>query len=221
MQVREIFDSEKTLWNQFVASSPTGDLLQSFEWGELKHRSGGWRPIRIAVEDGGRIVGAASVLMRKLPKLNKCIFYTPRGPVCDFGNEEIVRVLIHEIRCRAAQEGAILLKIDPPVKADNSAVRSLFNRIGFLEVADGDGFGGVQPRCVMQLDLSPSIEDLLANCKPKWRYNIRLAEKKGVTIRSECTRDDLRKFYGVLEETAVRGFWSEDTATMSRCGICW
>jgi peptidoglycan pentaglycine glycine transferase (the first glycine) len=211
MQVREYSESEKPAWNEFVAASQTGDLLQSYEWGELK-RHGGWRPIRLAVEEGGRIVGAISILKRRLPRLNKCIFYAPRGPVCDFSDSNVLQALVEGAKMRAGVEGAILLKIDPPVVAESSSVVSSLQALGFVQPGGARGFGGVQPRCVMQLDLRPSLDDLLANCKPKWRYNIRLAEKKGVQVRSDCTKDDLRAFYQVLEETArrdrflVRGF---------------
>lgn len=205
MQAREVFESEKSLWNQFVAASPTGDLLQSFEWGDLKRISGGWQPIRIAVEDDGRMVGAVSILKRKLPELNKCIFYAPRGPVCDFTNAEVMDVLVKAVQERAAREGAILFKIDPAVVKARSDVPPALARVGFQRVGDdSQGFGGIQPRCVMQLDLTPSIDDLMLGCKPKWRYNIRLAEKKGVIVRSDCTKDDLKTFYNLLKETAVR-----------------
>ncbi len=202
MQVREIPENEKQRWNEFVAWQKTGDLLQSFEWGELK-RAGGWRPIRLAVEDGDRIVSAISILKRRLPRVNKCIFYAPRGPVCDFsGSPEILSTLLTGVRERAAREGAILLKIDPPIRVEDAAPP--FERMGFTKIADQDGFGGIQPRCVMTLDLRPTLDEILAGCKPKWRYNIRLAEKKGVKVRSDCTRDDLKVFYQVLLETAKR-----------------
>ncbi|HUV04369.1 MAG TPA: peptidoglycan bridge formation glycyltransferase FemA/FemB family protein [Armatimonadota bacterium] len=202
MQVREVRESE--LWNGFIAKSPTGDLLQSFEWGELKRRSGGWQPIRLAVEDAGDIVGAASILKRKLPHLNECIFYAPRGPVCDFSDQRALPLLIDAVRDRARHDGAILFKIDPPVTTEDSGVVRLLRETGFVSISDPHGFGGVQPRCVMQLDLTPSPDELLANCKPKWRYNIRLAERKGVRVRSSCTKDDLRVFYDLLRETARR-----------------
>ena len=204
MQVREVLDSERELWNEFVAGSATGDLLQSFEWGELKRRSGGWQPMRLAVEEAGKIVGAVSVLKRSLPCLNKCIFYAPRGPVCDLSNEQALSALVDAVTARARSEGAILFKIDPPIAVENAEATRLMARLGFIRISDPQGFGGVQPRCVMQLDLGPSMDDLLANCKPKWRYNIRLAEKKGVRVRSDCTKDDLRVFYDLLEETARR-----------------
>jgi len=204
MQIREALESEKSSWSQFVSTSPTGDLLQSFEWGDLKQKSGGWRPIRLIAEKDGKIVGAVSILKRNLPRLKKCIFYAPRGPVCDFSDQTLLQNLVEGAAERASREGAILFKIDPPILIERADVVSSLQNLGFHKVVDAEGFGGVQPRCVMQLDLSPSIDDILADCKPKWRYNIRLAEKKGVTVRSDCAKDDLKAFYAVLQETAER-----------------
>ena len=210
MQVREVLDNEKELWNAFVSGHPTGDLLQSFEWGELKRRSGGWKPIRLAVMEDGRILAAVSLLKRKLPKVNKSILYAPRGPVSDLSDESLFSTLIAAVRERASKEGAILLKIDPPIE-DKTIIPRLVKR-GFVGISDPGGFGGIQPRCVMKLDLTPSLDDVLANCKPKWRYNIRLAEKKGVQVRFDCTKADLKTFYDLLTETArrdrfrIRGF---------------
>lgn len=212
MQIREILAEEKELWNGFVSKSPACDVLQSYEWGELKRKSGGWKPIRLALEDNGKIVAAVSILKRKLPKLQKCIFYAPRGPVCDFEDAKTLGALVEAVRERAAREGAILFKIDPSITIENTATVAALRDVGFQEVADNQGFGGIQPRCVMLLDISPSLDDVLGGCKPKWRYNIRLAEKKGVNVRSECNKDDLVRFYSLLKETAerdrflVRGF---------------
>lgn len=204
MQFRVIPENEKERWNEFVAGSPAGDLLQSFEWGELKRRSGGWEPIRLAVEEDDKIVGAVSILKRKLPGLNKCIYYAPRGPICDFRNEKVLEEIVKGVKYHAEKDKAILFKIDPAIKVEDTEIPPILKRAGFINVVDAQGFGGAQPRCVMQLDLTPTLEEILEGCKPKWRYNIRLAEKKGVEIRPDCTKDDLRKFYNVLEETARR-----------------
>lgn len=201
MQVKDILDSDRTRWNDFVARLPNGDLLQSFEWGELKHRSGGWQPLRLAVEKDGAIVAAISLLKRSLP-FGKCILYAPRGPVCDFADIESLRVLVDGVKARARLEGAILVKVDPAV--EDSAVTSMLTDLGFIPADDAKGFGGTQPKCVMTLDLRPSYDELLAGFKPKWRYNIRLAEKKGVQVRADCAKEDLKKFYSLLEETARR-----------------
>ena len=59
-------------------------------------------------------------------------------------------------------------------------------------------------RYVFRLDLKPDLDDLLANLHSKTRYNVRLAKRRGVTIKEDCTKEDLRRFYEILEVTAVR-----------------
>ena len=93
MQVREVHESDKPLFNAFVAQSPIGDLLQSFEWGDLKRLSGGWEPIRVVAEKEGAIVGAASVLKRRLPRVGRSIFYASRGPICDYSDPAVLRAM--------------------------------------------------------------------------------------------------------------------------------
>jgi lipid II:glycine glycyltransferase (peptidoglycan interpeptide bridge formation enzyme) len=61
----------------------------------------------------------------------------------------------------------------------------------------------VQPPDTVILDLEQSAESLLASMKPKWRYNIRLAEKKGVRIE-RTDAEDLDTFYTLFKETSGR-----------------
>ena len=53
------------------------------------------------------------------------------------------------------------------------------------------------------MDLTKSEDELLANMKSKWRYNIRLAEKKGVEI-VKGTSKDIDVFYDLYLETSKR-----------------
>ena len=53
------------------------------------------------------------------------------------------------------------------------------------------------------LDLAKSTEELLAGMKPKWRYNIRLSEKKGIYI-TKHGKEGLPLFMKLYEETAKR-----------------
>ncbi|MCC6446694.1 MAG: peptidoglycan bridge formation glycyltransferase FemA/FemB family protein [Armatimonadetes bacterium] len=203
MKLIECGEPERTRWNEFVAWHPRGDLLQSFEWGDLKARHG-WIPIRLAAEEDGRIVAAASLLKRPLPIPGKSFFYASRGPVFDTGRPEALSFLLEGVRKRAAEEGAILLKIDPAIETSDELAVPLLAEEGFAPIGGKGGFGGTQPKCVMQLALAPSAEELLANCKQKARYNIRLAERKGALVRGDCTREDVPVFYDLLVETARR-----------------
>ena len=55
----------------------------------------------------------------------------------------------------------------------------------------------------IQLDLRPPPDDILAQMKQKWRYNIRLAERKGITVRIGGEAD-LATFYALSQVTAAR-----------------
>ena len=121
----------------------------------------------------------------------------------DTRNDELVSGFSARLRQLAIERRAVLLKIDPPVPIEDARSASNLRAAGFRPVSTS-GFGGTQPKCVMQLDLDKSEEELLASFKPKWRYNIRLAEKKGVTVRLDCSRSDLPAFYSLLQETCRR-----------------
>ena len=205
LRIEECGEAQRDEWNRFIAASPTGDVLQSWEWGELRAR-GAWQPFRLALREEGRIVAAASILKRRLPLPGASILYSSRGPVLDFSREDLLRRMVEAMRQEAVRERALLVKVDPPVEDPSVTARLL--SLGFIVPAEagaeGEGFGGVQPRCVMQLDLSPSLDDLMKACKEKTRYNIRLAGRKGVQVRVGETLEDLRVFYDILKITAER-----------------
>jgi lipid II:glycine glycyltransferase (peptidoglycan interpeptide bridge formation enzyme) len=173
--------------------------MQSYGWGEVK-RASGWQPLRLLVEDDdGHVRAACSVLRTKPARGIAPLLYAPRGPVLDYSDTAALHALVGEIRARAG--GGFMLKCDPPIEARSDAAVAL-EQAGFRRVRSG-AFGGVQPTAVMILDLSPGPDKLLEGFKSKWRYNIRLAERKGVTVR-EAAREDIPAFYEILQETARR-----------------
>ncbi|MHB1653193.1 MAG: lipid II:glycine glycyltransferase FemX [Desulfitobacteriaceae bacterium] len=197
-----IDQSERERFTTFLAQHPKGHVLQTWEWGEIKSRTG-WRPWRLILEENGEIVAGASVLERKLPLLGIPIFYASRGPVLEWQDEKLFDAVLEEIQKLAKRRGAIFLKIDPDIPASAKGLEDYFRRRGFRLAETGKGFEGVQPKYVFRLDISLDEETLLAQMQQKTRYNIRLADKKGVRIR-RGTREDLPEFYRVLKETTER-----------------
>ncbi|MGE5560011.1 MAG: lipid II:glycine glycyltransferase FemX [Chloroflexota bacterium] len=202
MNVRQISASERERFNEFCAHGPKSHILQAYEWGEIKSHTG-WEPIRLVLEDGDEIVAAMTILKRRIPGLGRTIFYAPRGPIADLTDRRAMQALLDGVRGAARRHRAIFLKIDPDIPATDEAAVAALRAYGFRANARGANFEGVQPRFVMRLDLAKSLEDLLAGMHQKWRYNIRLAERKGVGIRI-ASRADLRPWYDVLLETAAR-----------------
>ncbi|MGI5818263.1 MAG: lipid II:glycine glycyltransferase FemX [Armatimonadota bacterium] len=196
-------ESRREDWNDFVRASEYPSVMQSWQWGELKSATG-WEPMVVALEDGGEIIAGAMVLRRPVPHVGRSLLYAPRGPVLDWSDEGLFERLLGEISAVARERGGIALKIDPCVPAGRSEVTAMIEASGFVFTGDDDpDLGGTQPRYVMKTDLTPEPDEIMAGFHKKWRYNIRLAERRGIEVR-QGTRDDLPAFYALLEDTAER-----------------
>lgn len=202
---RIIDDKEKERYDRFIASHPKGHFLQTWEWGQVK-LSMGWQPLPLVLEQEGEIRAALLILKRTLPLpgLKKCIFYSPRGPVVDTESMELCQLLFEGAKKIARDQGAIFLKIDPDVNTEQEGFKEILKKCGFRQNDTGMDFEGVQPKFVFRLDIKPSEIKLMENMHSKTRYNIRLADRKGVSIREGLDKEDLRSFYTILRETAER-----------------
>jgi peptidoglycan pentaglycine glycine transferase (the first glycine) len=192
VKLAEAGDREQ--WNGFVAAAPNTHVLQSWEWGEFK-AAYGWTPLRLLFSRAGQVVGACSVLKRAVGPVSVC--YAPKGPVLDYADAGLAEEVLDALARVARRQRAIYLKIDPDVPADDGNARELLRRHGFRP---GES---IQRPNTMMLDIGGSEEDVLGRMKPKWRYNIRLAEKKGVDV-VQAGPEDFEDFYRVYKDTGER-----------------
>lgn len=175
--------------------------MQCLEWGEVKKPL--WQPIPVIIRDGETIRAVALILKRRLPRVRHCIFYIPRGPILDWTDAETAKRLVEAIRTEAKKHRAILVKVDPAVP-NGDEIDSTLRGLGFKPSPDAEGgFGGTQPRSVMKRDIDGTEDEVLASFHQKWRYNIRLAAKKGVVVR-EAERKDLPAIHELYRVTAQR-----------------
>ena len=61
----------------------------------------------------------------------------------------------------------------------------------------------IQPRATVLIDLRPDEGALLAAMKSKWRYNVRLAHRRGVTVQAAGI-ERIAEWYALFRETAAR-----------------
>ncbi len=196
-------DVDRDRFSAFVASARTPDFLQTWEWGQLK-RETGWIPHRLLVSDpDGKPSGAASVLERQVPGLGP-LHYVPRGPIVDWHDGRAVDATLQAIADLGRSRRAVVCKVDPGIAKSDPACAAHLARHGWIARPAGPNFEGVQPHFHMQLPLAGrDPEALLAQMHPKTRYNIRLAERRGVRVRAGGA-GDLPTFYALLLETARR-----------------
>ena len=198
------FITEKTLpeYEAFVQSHPKGNFVQSYLWGKQKPMWQ-WDAIAVRGEDGA-IRGSLAVMTRKVPGVGRTLMYGCRGPVCDLDDRETFSQLLDGAKALAKKYKSYVIKIDPDVPSSNTAFSSMLQSFGFRAKEGGKNFEAIQPRYVFRLNVEGKTEEeLLANFHQKWRYNIRLAERKGVTVRV-CGKEMVPAFSDLMLTTGVR-----------------
>ncbi|HEU0292782.1 MAG TPA: peptidoglycan bridge formation glycyltransferase FemA/FemB family protein, partial [Anaerolineales bacterium] len=172
-----------TDWNQFLSQHPNAHLLQTGEWGELKSAFG-WKPVRVVSGEAG-----AQILFRKLP-LGFTIGYIPKPVI---SHQSFSDRFWKEIEGICRKHRAVFLKIEPDSWNDQKP--ETWN----LKLRTSPH--NIQPPRTIIIDIRGTDEEILARMKQKTRYNIRLAEKRGVTVRAW---DDLSAFHQMMRITGER-----------------
>jgi len=221
---------ESNPWNSLISSLPNPHFLQTYEWGQVKAKYG-WSPLYAVWDANGtwevesdpnrfsnfHSPTAASLILKRQILRNGfaarlSILYSPKGPLLDWANESLRNRVLNDLQSFAKKQGAIFVKMDPDVVLgtgvpgsdvdeldDNGrTVTSELKRRGWGYSSDQ-----IQFKNTVLIDLNHPEEELLARMKQKTRYNIRLAEKKGVALRVG-TLADLGMLYQMYAETSVR-----------------
>ncbi len=177
-------------WQRFISLHPNAHLLQTAEWGELK-AAFGWDVVRLI--RGGL---GAQILFRRLP-FGLSVAYIPK-PILDMSVSNSSRFW-QDVEATCRQKRAIFLKVEPDgweTEAQNDTAAQAAASQMFRRSASN-----IQPPRTIVVNLRPSEDDILAHMKQKCRYNIRLAEKKGVTVSSS---GDLAGFHDLMQSTGER-----------------
>ncbi|MCB8922336.1 MAG: peptidoglycan bridge formation glycyltransferase FemA/FemB family protein [Ardenticatenaceae bacterium] len=187
-------------WDDFVAAHPHGSLLQTTAWARLKNNFG-WSSQRIWLRQDGKLQAGAQMLIKSAAFGLARIGYLPHGPLVNWQNAEQVRVLFHQLDLAAYQRRIGFVKLEPLLWQDECPAaqwQAICQEYDLQATADT-----IQPPRTMLLDLRPSLDTILAAMKQKTRYNIRLAERKEITVR-QGTATDLPAFAQLMRLTGER-----------------
>lgn len=184
-------------WDRFVAGHPAAHVLQLCAWGALKSQFG-WADERVGLAERGELVAGAQVLYRRLPPGLGRLAYVPKGPLMDWADAGQTAALLAALDRAARSRGAVALTVEPDLP-DEPLHRERLRALGFRP----SPFESVQPRRTLVVDIAPAEEAILAAMKSKTRYNVRLAARRGVTVRQGGAAD-LPAFYALTAATAER-----------------
>ncbi|MEA2097672.1 MAG: peptidoglycan bridge formation glycyltransferase FemA/FemB family protein [Patescibacteria group bacterium] len=141
MEIINIGESQKEIWNEFIAENCSESFLQSWEWGEFQSKIGRkvWRvgviesdllgedkmeELRIKNQELKNKLSAVALIVKYDLPFGRSYFYCPRGPVIDesrIKNQEsrILDFLFSEIKKIAKKEKSLFLRFDPPIEMND------------------------------------------------------------------------------------------------------
>ena len=227
IEIRAISQEEQ---QSFISRLSNVSFLQLPSWGGVKSD---WKNKSLGIYDGSSIIGAALLLTRALPKVEKSFGYIPEGPLF-LPEHNLSQEILEALVSFAKSEQIFLLRVGPAIpyrdwdgeviksalasdqassllstkssteyKNGRSAIES-FEKAGWRAVVSESGFSEGQPNFVFQLDLrNQDEESLLAGFNQLWRRNIKKADKEGVEV-IRGSKGDLADFHKVYLETAKR-----------------
>ncbi len=202
---------------------PGDNLLQSAFWAGFKKRYG-WRPLAFQDTESGITL---LVLTREF-KGGMTLAYVPHAPderllrSLPAGGQdetpevhpELLAALISQLSSRISSflpSRTFMVRFDPRVRVQQSSAGESPQELSRACAAASrcllPGAVDVQPPTTVLIDIARSEEEILADMKSKWRYNIRLAAKRDVTVRASTGQSfdrDISRWYTLYEETAKR-----------------
>ncbi len=172
--------TDKQEWNSTLSSQHRARFLQSWEWGAFQEACGK-KIVRLSWNNTFFI----QAIQHTLPH-NKTYWYIPHGPIAPQG-KKVTTDMLHALKHTLTQKDVLFCRVDPITAGSYTNVPYRF-------------VPATQPACTRILDLSQPLEMIKANMHQKTRYNIGVAEKKGVIVE----KGDIATFNTLNHQTTER-----------------
>ena len=210
MKFQEITEKEyRTFWEKH----PLKTFLSSPEISKLREKQN-WVTNYVGVKEGKKLVAATMLLSHKR-HFNKWEFYSPRGYLLDFNNQELLTFFTTELKKYIKEKHGYIFRVDPYLiyrqrdidgnivedGVDNREIVKELEELGFKKVRVEDT---EQVIWMFSLDLEGKTEEqILKEMKPNTRNQIKKTEKFGIIVK-EIEYDELERFQSIMEETGAR-----------------
>lgn len=170
----------------WISTHPQNNLWQSLERAAYCKAIG--QEVRVyAVMQNNAITASAQVMIDA--GRGGSVWEVPRGPLWDAKNPDAARELCIGILEQAKTEKALAVYFSPLLPLPSG-------------IPDAqDSHRSIHAEATRILDLEKAQAEILSQMHPKGRYNIRVAEKSGVTVQQS---DDVESFYRLVKETGAR-----------------
>ncbi len=188
-------DIDDVQWQDFVATRPEANFLQSIEWARANELVG-HTTTRGGVRRGGVVVAGWQGIIKNARRGR--YLEVPGGPLVDWSDTDAVMEVIEQIRAAGKQHACVFVRIRPQV-TDNETARAQLRALGLREAPFH-----LHAEHTTILDLTPSEDELLVGMRRQTRYEVRQADKKGVAVSWQSGEAAVEEFFVVQAETAKR-----------------
>ena len=204
-------------FNEYAINHPQISFHQTKEWANLK-KVNGWNSTYIGIKDENTLKGAALLLSKKIPIINKKTFYSPRGFLIDYNDKNLLKEFTTLLKEYIKKEKGIFVKIDPYVEyqeRDNNGniVENGYNNkesVNNLKELGYHFFGfnlmqdTLQPRWMHVIEINNRTEEeVQKDFESKTRQILRKNEKSCIKTH-EITKEELPIFKSIMEHTGER-----------------
>jgi len=185
----------KEAWEGFIHTHPESNFLQSWYWGEFQQALG--KQVEyMGFYEGDVLKGTALVVVENAKRAK--YLTVAGGPLLDWNSPELVKACFDQLQNVAKKHKAIFVRVRPQL-VENEISLAIFKKYGFVSAPMH-----LTADLTSQLDITRSEDELLAGMRKTTRYELKKAQKLGITIQTSFNVDDIDGFYERQIQTAKR-----------------
>ncbi len=178
---------QKDQWEQLVALWPEANFLQAWNWGTF-HQALGKTTWALAWGDEHNQVSAIALVVKEAAKRGTYLTIAG-GPLLDWNNTQLMEQVFSDLKALGKEAGASFIRFRPQA-LDSVELRRQVAQAGAVEAPMH-----VTADVTVQLDLTKTEEEILAEMRKSTRYEIRRAEKMGIRVELSNNPDDIAVMY--------------------------
>jgi len=180
--------------------------MQTWEWGEFREKTG-VEVVRLGIFDNNQLKAGFQITFHDVPKFNRTVAYLPKS------SAPTVEIL-HALADLGQRKLAIYIKFEPNLFAQSQLYQQTQSIKNLEQIYYANNCVRGKPlftKYSFMLDISKSEQELINMMKPKTKYNVSLAAKKGVVVTEDNSDEAFQAYLNLTFETTKRqGFYAHD-----------
>jgi len=190
MLIKPVSSSQKKDFDR-LATHP----LQSWAWGEFRQKMG-QKVARFGIFENQEMIGSFQLFFHQVPHFPFSVGYFPKGPLP-------TPLMIKTLKKVGRENKTIFIKLEPNVIKNQKSIHQLADKSQKSKLSLVPG-KPLFTRHTMIINLEKGEEGLMAGFASKTRYNIRLAQKRGVKIIEDNSQKGFEQYWRLMKETTKR-----------------